>query len=78
MPIKYKIDVLAALKDAGYSTYRIRREKIFGESHVQQFRQNEVTNSMDVLAKLCELLHCQPADLIEYVADDAAESADTL
>ncbi len=78
MPIKYKIDVLAALKDVGYSTYRIRREKIFGERHVQQFRQNEVTNSMDVLAKLCDLLHCQPADLIEYVADDATGNAGTL
>lgn len=78
MPIQYKIDVLAALKAAGYSTYRIRRERIFGERHVQQFRQNEVTNSTDVLAKLCELLHCQPGDLVEYLPDDAAGNADAL
>lgn len=78
MPIQYKIDVLAALKAAGYSTYRIRQERIFGERHVQQFRQNEVTNSTEVLSKLCELLHCQPGDLVEYLPDEAAESADTL
>ena len=29
--IKYEIDVLEALKAAGYSTYRIRKEKIFAE-----------------------------------------------
>ena len=28
MPIKYKIDVIAALKEAGYNTTRIRKEKI--------------------------------------------------
>ena len=78
MPIQYKIDVLAALKAAGYSTYRIRRERIFGERHVQQFRQNEVTNSMEVLSKLCELLSCQPGDLVEYVPDETAENANTL
>lgn len=31
MPIKYKIDVLEALKAAGYTTYKLRQEKILGE-----------------------------------------------
>ena len=35
MPFKYKIDVIAALKRAGYSTYRIRKEKIFSEGTLQ-------------------------------------------
>lgn len=38
MPVKYKIDVLAALKDAGYSTYKLRRDKLLGESVIQQIR----------------------------------------
>ena len=45
MPIKYKIDVLAALKSAGYSTYRLRKEKILAESTMQQFRAGEIVRT---------------------------------
>lgn len=72
--LRYKIDVLAALKDKGYSTYRIRKDKIFGEAQVQQLRDGEIV-SKDVLNQLCRLLDCQPGDLIEYVPDeDTAEN----
>ena len=37
MPIKYKIEIMKALKDAGYSTYRLRKEKILGEATLQKF-----------------------------------------
>lgn len=68
MPIGYKIDVLAALKDAGYSTYRIRKEKIFGEATVQKFRNAELV-SLENIATLCKLLNCQPGDIMEYVEE---------
>lgn len=71
MPIGYKIDVLAALKDAGYSTYRIRKEKIFGEATVQKFRNAELV-SLENIATLCKLLNCQPGDIMEYVEEDKA------
>ena len=38
MPIQYKIDVIAALKEAGYNTTRIRKEKIMGEAMLQKIR----------------------------------------
>lgn len=38
MPIYYKIDVLAALKEKGYSAYKLRQDKIFGERIIQQIR----------------------------------------
>ena len=38
MGMKYKIDVIAALKEAGYNTNRIRKEKIMGESMLQKIR----------------------------------------
>ena len=66
--MKYKIDVLAALKEKGYSTYRIRRDKIFGEGTIQAFRSSTMV-STDILAKLCALLNCQPGDII-YFEDD--------
>ena len=30
MAMKYKIDIIAALKEAGYNTSRIRKENIMG------------------------------------------------
>lgn len=69
MPVKYKIDVLAALKDKGYNTSRIRREKLIGEATIQRLRHNQSV-SYDVLGKLCELLSCQVGDIFEYVPDD--------
>ena len=38
MPIQYKIDVIAALKEAGYNTTRIRKEKIMGEAMLQKIK----------------------------------------
>lgn len=68
MPIKYKIDVLNALKEKGYTTYRIRKEKLLSESTVQKLRLGEYV-SMENLATLCELLECQPGDIMEYVEE---------
>lgn len=68
--IKYKIDVVEALKQKGYSTYRIRKEHIMSESTLQMFRDGQMP-SWNRFDQLCRLLECQPADLIEYVNDEA-------
>jgi putative transcriptional regulator len=65
MPIKYKIDVLIALKEAGYTTYKIRKEKIFGEATLQKIRNGELV-SWDNISTLCKILNCQPGDIVEY------------
>lgn len=66
--IRYRIDVLAALKTAGYSTYKLRKDKIMGEATIQQLRTGTLA-SLATLELLCRLLDCQPGDIIEYVAD---------
>lgn len=66
MPIKYKIDVLATLKAAGYNTNRLRKEKLLSEGTIQNIREGKIINASN-LSKLCKLLNCQPGDLIEYV-----------
>lgn len=71
MPIRYTKDILAALKDAGYTTYRLRNEKIIGEQAIQKVRNGELA-SWAVLSKVCELLHCQPGDLLEYAEEEKA------
>lgn len=68
MPLRYKIDVLAALKEAGYSSYRLRKEKLLSESTLQKLR-NGIIVSTDVIEQLCGLLNCQPGDLLEHKAE---------
>ena len=68
MSIIYKIDVLSELKDHGYSSYKLRKDKIMGESTLKRIRHNEMI-SWDTLALICKLLQCQPGDLLEYVDD---------
>lgn len=66
--IKYKIDIMESLKNAGYSSYKLRKNNIFGQATMTKFRRKEHIN-FDNLNLLCKLLSCQPADIIEYVPD---------
>ena len=68
MPITYKIDVFQKLKEKGYSTYRLRKEKIIGERQLQQIRDGDIV-SPACLSKLCMLLNCQPGDIIEFIPE---------
>lgn len=74
MPVGYKIDVLAALKVAGYSSTRIRNEKLMGQATLQQLRHGALVSWMNI-ATICRLLQCQPGDILEYTEekDGAAE-----
>lgn len=63
MPVTYKINVIEALKTAGYSTYRIRKEKIFSESTLQMFRNGEPV-SWAVISRLCDVLQCDVGDIL--------------
>ena len=68
MPLQYKIDVLDELKKAGFTTYRIRKERLFSESTLQKFRKKEPV-SWENIETICKLLHCQPGDVIVYTED---------
>ena len=68
MPIQYKTDIIAALKEAGYNTSRIRKEKIMGEAMLQKIRGGQMV-SWATLETICTLLDCQPGDLLEYVKE---------
>lgn len=61
----YKNDVLQLLKDKGFSSYKIRQEKLFSQTTIQQIREGKVV-CIKSIEKLCEILNCQPGDLIEY------------
>ena len=65
MPIKYKIDMLAALKEEGYNTTRLRREKLLSESTIQALRIGKMV-SLENISRICSMLQCQPGDILEY------------
>lgn len=68
MPLQYKIDVVAALKDKGYTSYKIRQEKLLSESTIQKLRSGKGV-SWENIETLCRLLDCQPGDLLEYIKE---------
>jgi putative transcriptional regulator len=72
MAIHYKVDILAELKKKGYSSTRIREEKLIGQSYLQQLRRGELV-SWKTLDTICALLECQPGDLLEFQKEEAAE-----
>lgn len=69
MPIRYKIDIMAELKKRGYSSTRIREEKLIGQSYLQQIRHGELV-SWKTLETICGLLDCQPGDILEFEKED--------
>ena len=69
MAIRYKVDILAELKKKGYSSTRIREEKLIGQSYLQQLRRGELV-SWKTLDTICALLDCQPGDLIEFQKEE--------
>lgn len=66
MALQYKIDVLAQLKEKGYSTFRLRQERLLSEGAIQSLRTG-ASISWANLGRLCDLLNCQPGDIIENV-----------
>lgn len=66
--IVYKIDVLQELKNKGYNTGRLRREKILPEKTLQDIRNGKIIG-MKSLNIICGLLDYQPGTIIKYVPD---------
>ena len=65
--LKYKANILKRLKDAGYSSYRLRQEKILSEGTLQKMRSGNISITLESLGVVCEILECQPGDLVEWI-----------
>lgn len=75
MPIKYD-KLLKLLEEKGYTSYRIRKEKVLGQATLTAIKNG--TGGLDhrSIARLCEVLHCQPGDLMEYKEEPPQPAAD--
>ena len=65
--LKYK-QVLEQLKQKGYSSYYLSKNKIMGNSKIQNIRENKV--DAKTINQICQLLNCQPGEILEYIPDD--------
>ena len=66
--IQYRCDMLEKLRENGYNTTRLRKERLLGESTLQQFRNGQLVSWLNI-DRLCKMLHCQPGELVEYVEE---------
>lgn len=69
MPINYE-KLFALLKEKGYTTYRIRKEKLIGQATLTALKNGKGGLDHKTVARLCEVLDCQPGDIMAYVPDD--------
>lgn len=67
--LQYKIDVLAELKEAGYTPARMRKEKLLGENAIQSLREGKIIGT-DSLNKICGMLELQPGTIIRWIPDE--------
>ena len=70
--LKYRANILKELKNAGYSSYRLRQEKILSEGTLQKMRSGNIAITLESLGVICDILQCQPGDLVEWVPNEQA------
>ena len=73
MPIAYKKNILEELKKHGYNTNRIRKEKLLAEGVLQSLREGR-TLSLQNIAKICDLLECEPGDILVRVDEEGRDA----
>ena len=61
--LAYKINVLEALKEAGYNTTKLRKEKLLNESAIQYIREGKPVVAKE-LDYICMLLDMQPGNIL--------------
>lgn len=66
---RYKIDVLKELSNRGYTSTKIRKDKILSQATLQNIRQGKGITT-DTINTICIILRCQPSDIIEIVPTD--------
>lgn len=73
MKIVYRLDILKALKLAGYNSTALREKKIFGQATIQRLREGKSV-SFEVLAELCVLLNCDISDILMCLDETSVDS----
>ena len=74
MAIVWKVNPTELLKEHGYSSYRIRQEKIFGQQTYRNLRELKPVG-FDALDTICKLTRKKPGQLLDYIPDEKLAAA---
>lgn len=64
------------LKEKGYTTYKIRKDKLIGQATLTALKNGTGGLDAKTLNRLCEVLECQPGELMEFQKDDNGKELD--
>lgn len=62
------VDILGLLKEHGWSTYRLQKERVIPNGVIIRIRAGKpiTTETVNTICRLCQ---CQPGDLMSYVEE---------
>lgn len=66
MPMRYD-KLFEMLRAKGWNTNRIRKENLLGQATLAKLKSGEGHIDTRTIDRLCEVLECQPGDIMEYV-----------
>ena len=66
MPIVWRVDPMALMKESGYTSYRLRMENLLSQTAMQNMRHRKPVSWSD-LEVVCRVTGKQPGKLIGYV-----------
>ena len=58
------------LKEKGYTTYKIRKDKLIGQATLTAIKNGTGGLDAKTLNRLCDVLECQPGDLMEFKREE--------
>lgn len=70
--IKYD-KMFKLLTDKGYNPSKVKKEGILSPSTIANIKSGKGSLNYDCLNRLCYILDCQPADLMEFIPDPDEE-----
>lgn len=73
--IVYK-NILEKLKEAGYTTYALQKQGLIGQATLTNIRKGKPINTA-TLDIICDLLNCQPGDVLEFKPNKPQEEPAT-
>lgn len=68
--IDYKIDVLEELKNKGYTTYVLRKNKYLSETTIANIRAGKPI-TMNALDAICIMLRKTPEEILQFEISDS-------
>jgi len=72
MPIKFD-KLFPLFEEKGITTYTLRKDKIIGNETLRKLKNNTGVIDTRTIDRLCNVLDCQPGDIMEYVPNNAVK-----